>query len=166
MNGESRGKRFCFAPNLIGDALAHIVSELEGETYTYESLEVYERGWRRGQGVYINYFDTMAIVKQGLSKCRFCLNDDSPWMYARLAHILSCTMHWPSQTVNYEIPVNFADEFSSQNCPFPYLNDFLAFLKKARSSEGKLTKETVMELANDFVTKQQTSEKAKMKIKR
>lgn len=107
----------------------------------------------------------MAIVKQGLSKCYFCLNDDSPWIHARLAHVLECTRHWTSDMVDYERPVSFAEEFSSQDCPFPYLNDFLIILENVKNSNGELTKEMVMESANNFVIKQ-NRENGKRKIKK
>lgn len=161
MYGSPRSNEALFSPDLIGEALARIVSEFEGQKYIYASLKVYEHGWRQGTGIYINNFHTKAIVRQELSEYSFCLNDDSPWRLAKLAHILECTRHWTSDIINYDIPVSFIDEFSSQNCFFPYLNDFLNILENTKKEKGEVTKEMVMALANDFSSKQTGGNKVK-----
>lgn len=145
-------KSHYFKPNLIGEALAYIVSEVEGDEYVYARLNTFKYGWTKRRGQWINSYYYMAIVKRDFKDCNFCLNPNSPWMKMNIALILKMTFTWPSDDIYIgKESVDFENEF--KNSIFPYLDDFISELTIAKSEKDELSKEEVIKLAQAFIAK-------------
>ena len=151
-----------FTPDQIGAALAHVVSKVEGDDYIYTYVYSFKYGWIRGEGDYVNHFYSLAIVKSGFEDCKFCLNENSPWMKTNIVQFIPCTRDYVNVGYDYRQynpfgnkVVNFKEQFTKEEeegaNPFPYLDDLIQELAANKVEGEELAVEKIMEIADSFV---------------
>lgn len=160
-------KKYYFTSDEIGEALAYVVSQVEGTDYIWQYVHYWSPGWTQGLGYSISRSTKLSIVKAGYENLYFVGNRYCPWMVDKISHPIECIYTLLSVDNDYyrkydpykTIAGDFEDEFKDDPKqgwhikvnPFPYLNDFINLLVEAREN-GPLTKETIFQLAMQFAS--------------
>ena len=152
-DNEQIKKKYSFKLNVIGDALAQIVSQIEGKEYTYTSVETYERITIGRQELICHHIYSMAIVQEGYEQALFCTNPEESiiWRNQNIALIFKNNYTFDGQsTAVLATKDMYLNNIFKQSC-FPYLDDYIKILANYREQNGEITREIAFKLAFNYV---------------
>ena len=152
MERQQIEKKYSFKLNIIGDALAHIVSQVEGKDYVYSSVETYS--WQEINNVKFiaGPMYNMAIVQNEYENIPFCTNirESELWKKQKIAMIFKNTYGYPKSTsVTLATQDTYMRIFG--NSLFPYLQEYIEMLADYREKNNvEITRELAFKLAFNY----------------
>jgi len=144
-------QEYYFNLNIVGDALAYIVSVVEDREFVYTTVNTHTYEWDKFEGMVSNHFYFKAIIDNEIKECNLCVNENDKqiWDIKRLAFIFKLTKQYEERYVDERAKNCYLKIF--EDSVFPYLNDFIELLESYRKNNIELTKDNTILLAYNYV---------------
>lgn len=147
---EELKKLYSFKPSDIGDALALIVSDVEGKGYIFTNVKTYSHTIIGKQEIVPYRTTNLAIVEYGYEDLEYCVDKDKDhlWKRKKTAIIFQnnygvSSTELENQEIYYRIMFN--------NSIFPYLQDYIESLVQIKKQGGIINRDTANAVAIQFI---------------
>ena len=140
---------YSFKPIDIGDALAYVVSQYEGNEYIFTSVRTYSLDLNDDKAVASNVNYNLALVQKDFAETDFRVNSNEEiWKKLKIAFIFKNN----DKNMDSTIPLATKDVCFRmfKNTEVSYLQDFIEILVSERLNGTTINKESSMALAQNY----------------